>query len=100
MRIYISGSISGKKDYKKRFKAAQKRLERRGYEVVNPADIGTLLPESFEYGEYMAVDLLLLSRCDAIYMLEGWEDSTGAKAELSVAKQRNCITFFESEEVK
>ncbi|MCF7634828.1 MAG: hypothetical protein LLF82_000294 [Dehalococcoides mccartyi] len=31
-------------------------------------------------------DLEILSRCDAIYMLEGWEQSTGAKSEHELAR--------------
>jgi len=40
-------------------------------------------------------DLELVRRCDAIYMLEGWEQSEGAKQELELAKELNLDVFYE-----
>lgn len=37
--------------------------------------------------EFIAGDLVMVSRCDLIVMIEGWENSEGAKAELEHAKQ-------------
>lgn len=34
-----------------------------------------------EYEDYMEGDIELLDRCDAIFMLDGWEDSNGAQEE-------------------
>ena len=80
MRIYISGAISGTTDYKERFAAAEERLKAAGYEVINPVRVSDALP-SLEYGEYMAMCVTELMLCDAIYMLNGWRDSRGAKLE-------------------
>lgn len=37
MRIYISGPITGQKDYKETFALAADRIEEAGHEPVNPA---------------------------------------------------------------
>ena len=37
MKIYISGAISGTKDYMERFARAEKELTEKGWSVVNPA---------------------------------------------------------------
>ena len=51
--------------------------------VFNPA----VLPDGFEYEDYMSLDLLILSRCDAIYLLRDWKNSPGAKRELEEARR-------------
>ena len=88
MKVYISGPISGTTDYMERFAKVQKDLEDRGYEVVNPALINSHLPKSTIWDQYMDVSLALLSICDSIYMLPGWEKSRGAVLEYTVAKAR------------
>ena len=42
--------------------------------------------------------LELLKRCDAIYMLRDWEDSRGAKVELSLAKELGLEVIFQASE--
>ena len=112
-RIYISGAVSDI-DYNEaqaRFNAAQAALEARGgHEVVNPlslmkwgissAEIGfygeiilynketgrrrAVSPDEY-WRECMDVCLRELLRCDAIYMLNNWRTSRGARVELAVA---------------
>lgn len=45
-------------------------------------------------------DLELLSRCDAVLMVPGWERSSGACAELDYAKRREMPFFYTIDEVK
>ncbi len=44
---------------------------------------------------WLAGDLELLRRCDAIYMLGGWENSEGAKAELKLAEKLGLEIIYE-----
>ena len=85
MRIYISGKITGNKNYIEQFAEAEKWLMSQGYEVINPIKFGEAYPHLY-YSEYMEIDLALLKLCDAIFMLANWQDSNGAKTELAVAK--------------
>lgn len=48
----------------------------------------------------MKIDLALLELCDGIYMLSNWEQSKGAKTELSVAKALGKAVKFESKQWK
>ena len=85
MTVYISGAITGTTDYEERFKAAEHQLREEGYDVMNPAAISALLPKGMPWSAYMEVMLPLLKYCDAIYLLKGWHQSSGARIELEYA---------------
>lgn len=97
MRIYISGPISGTADYKKRFEKAEKDLTAKGYEVINPVKVAEVLPV-LSYHEYLTIDMALLSAAKAIYMLEGWQNSSGAIEEYKVAAGTHKKVLFETQE--
>lgn len=84
MRIYLSGPISNNPNHIADFESAEEDLKHQGHEVINPVLLGYAYP-NLTYAEYMKIDLALLEMCDAIHMLDGWEDSTGAKLEFHVA---------------
>lgn len=83
--VYISGAITGTTDYMERFNKAENDLIFLGYEVVNPAKINANLPKICTHKDYMTVSMALLSICDTIYMLKGYEKSKGAMEELRYA---------------
>lgn len=93
MKIYISGKITGTHDYMERFKKAEDILVKDGWSVINPAEICSHLPKSTTYKQYMEVDLLLLGMCDAIYMINGWESSEGAKVEHQYAEALGLVVI-------
>lgn len=85
-KIYISGGISGiaEEVYKKRFQDAEDMLVKQGYEVVNPCKIDPIVKNP-QWEDYMKADIIELCRCDAIYVLEGWKLSRGARVEVNIA---------------
>ena len=97
MRIYISGQISNleKSDYMERFSKAEKELTEKGWSVVNPAKVNAQLPEDTGYEEYMKMCFCMLDMCDAIYMLNDWSKSCGAKRELEFAKSEDMEIIYE-----
>ena len=95
MKVYISGAITGTTDYMTRFNNAQKYLEGLGFEVVNPALINSNLPTSTTWRQYMEVSVVLLSMCDHIYMLRGYETSVGANVELEKAHRMGLKILYE-----
>lgn len=95
MNIYISGPIEGVDNYREKFERAKRIIEKGGHRVINPAalDLYGLTRE-----QMLSVDLLLLSLCDTIYMLKGWEQSCGANREYGYALAKGMDIMFESDE--
>ena len=94
MKIYLSGKITGTTDYMERFATKQKDVESKGYEVINPALIHSYLPKSATWEEYMSLCYPMINMCDAIYFMDGWEDSKGAKIEYEYATRVNKAICF------
>lgn len=102
-RVYISGKISGMDEMqsKAKFRKAENELwfKHRVHPCMtfNPWVLDYILKDA-EYEEFMRVDLAVLSICDAIYMLNNWEDSAGAKRELAEAQRLGLDIYYEPEE--
>lgn len=95
MKIYISGPITGTKDYRNRFDAAERKLKAEGHTVVNPARVNANLPEGTTHKEYMMTAIAMLDMCDTIFMMDGWQQSKGCNMELSHAIAKKITVTFE-----
>ena len=105
-RIYIAGPMTGILDMNApRFYEAERALSCAGWDVVNPArmdaDAGIdtdnkteLTPE--EYMQAAKRDLLAIEECDAVYFLDEYETSPGAKWEWAFAKTRGLAMFYQT----
>lgn len=84
---YLSGPMTGLPDLNRdSFHAEAALLRSVGVVVVNPADIE--LHNNATWQDYMRACLVaMLSRCNRIHLLPGWEKSKGAILELSIARQ-------------
>ena len=100
MKTYISGPISSDPDYIKHFSEAESFLLGTGDTPVSPSKLDCaeegLVTHSWNY--FMRKALQMLCECEAIYMLEGYEKSRGARLELSVAKELDMLIYFEKGE--
>lgn len=83
-KVYIAGKITGldRAEVLRRFGAAEKLLRELGAIPFNP----TRLPEGFFWSDYMSICLPAVKVCDALYALDNWADSRGARAEVYLAQ--------------
>lgn len=101
--IYIAGPMRGLPHYNYHsFNAAAARLRAVGHKVRNPAEIagdyGTaddLNADAALLARVVKQELRILSECDAIYLLNGWQHSEGARAELRLALDLGLDIFLE-----
>ena len=72
----------------------------RGFAVICPhLNTAWMDGPDLAWEQFMAGDLEMLSRCDAIYMLPGWEDSKGAQIEHSRAIELGVPAYYNLSEV-
>ena len=93
MTLYISGKITGDPDYKRKFAEAQKSLETKGYDIINPCEIGEYAFLSYE--QLLHIDFALIDVADAIYLLRDWAGSSGAKREKEHAEMLGKKVMYE-----
>lgn len=104
-KIYIAGPMRGKPYFNfNAFDKAKDRLTRLGYEVYSPADADRAagfdpftMPSDYDWtklpeGEGWDIKTIAkrccdaVFECDGIYLLDGWQQSNGAQAELALAQ--------------
>ena len=102
-RIYIAGPMTGVPRFNRpRFEEAARILRVQGWTVENPAEIGaafgsdnTIVTTPGMLDAVIEAELAALAKCDAIYLLAGWEESRGAKRELWLALEKGLEVIVE-----
>ena len=92
-RIYIAGPMTGVPKFNRpAFVKAAERLRALGWEVTSPVEIAdafgsqnTIVTTPGLLDTVIDEELAQLAKCDAIYLLKGWESSKGTRLELEVA---------------
>lgn len=91
MKVYISGKITGTDltHTRKRFSDVADKLQALGHEVTNPLCNG--LSETDPWEAHIIKDIATLLQCKAIYMLQDWQESKGARIEYYIATEIECL---------
>ena len=103
--IYVAGKYKAKTEWglEENIRHAEdvaRKLWKQGWAVIcphkNTAHFGGLLEDPQEdWRMWIDGDLEIISRCDAIFMLKGWEHSNGACEEFKLAKKLGLELHFE-----
>jgi len=102
MIIYIAGPMTGYHRYNfDAFHGAARQLRAHGWEVLNPAEMDEAIgfdpsrdtADKAFLEDAMKRDIDAIMRSDALVLLPGWEKSTGAKAEMHLAKWRHIPIY-------
>ena len=100
--IYISGGITGiapetvAENFAIGEQEAVERFATIGnvLEVINPLSLDDGIEKAWD--EYMRVDITAMMRCNAIYMLRGWQYSRGARLENHIAKALGFVVLSQA----
>jgi hypothetical protein len=85
MIIYLSGPMTGYPEFNfPLFNRVAETLRRQGYQVISPAEIQ---PPVQTWEACMREDIKALMNCEKVAVLPGWENSKGARIEVSLAFQ-------------
>jgi hypothetical protein len=91
MKLYLSGPMTGVPEFNyPAFNKAAADLRAAGYEVVSPAELDngdTSKPREY----YLRRDFQEVLKADGIALLPGWENSRGAKAEVTMGYELNLL---------
>jgi hypothetical protein len=96
MKIYIAGKITGEPidRCKVKFSAIEEALRKIGLSPVNPFKLGC--KDSWSFTQCKPFNFKAIAHCQAIFMLEDFQDSPGALAELQEAKRRKLTVYYQS----
>lgn len=98
--IYVAGAYTGDVAGNiGRAEAASIALIRNGWHVITPHK-NTSGYEKYENGTtiikstWLEMDLNILARCDAMYVMNGWRTSQGTRGEIDFATENDIPTFY------
>lgn len=79
-------------------RSAALKLWNEGWAVICPHTNSMFMGSRLGGDEkFIEGDLEILKRCDAIYMLNNWQDSVGAKLELTKAQEVGLEIYYEKQ---
>ena len=100
-RIYIAGKITGmdETDAYESFVAAENVIRKAGHEPLNPMRLVDQTPGR-TYNEYLFDALrVLMFDAEAVYFLDNWIDSKGARIEFEIAKELEMAIYTSFDEI-
>ena len=90
MVVYIAGKMNGLPDKgRKAFEEAETLLKNLYLTVLNPH----CLPDGMPGNRYMPICLAMVNAADVLVLLDGWEDSLGARIEKAFAEYQGKKVF-------
>jgi len=109
--IYIAGPYTAENTYSLRrnilkAEAAAREVMKHGFVPVIPHSLGDALDTGSKFKHFQHHDwmqklcLPLLSRCDGLLLIEGWQNSKGSRIEFDFAQTNNMPIFYKPERIR
>lgn len=93
IKTYIAGPMTGLPNFNKEaFAKEAEFLTSRGCDVVNPAALHDHTDRPWYF--YMKAALKAMLDCEQVCMLQGWEESKGARLERQLALTLGMTVFY------
>ncbi len=94
--VYIAGAFRAKTQWGimqnvRKAEDASLKLWKMGYAVICPHTMTQHFQNECPDNVWLDGCLELLKRCDAIYLVEGWENSEGSVEELKIAQELGLV---------
>ena len=99
--IYVSGPVTKNKNATEQFEEADAFLRKIGHIPLNPIRIDA--PHPLKMGKwlyYMRKSVELLMKSDALFLLDGWEKSDGARIEFDLCVKLGIPIYFNCDKEK
>lgn len=98
--IYVSGKYRGESEREVfdniiKARTAALKLWDEGWAVICPHTNSIFMGSQLGDDKFIEGDLEIVARCDAIFMLKGWQDSEGARLELARATEKRLVVYYE-----
>ena len=99
-KVYVAGKVSGLDRDKTRdkFGYMASRLREQGYAVINPFAMLEDTRYDLDREAEMTICFAAITVCDAVYMLEDWSESPGARAEHEFAINKGKEIIYQTAE--
>lgn len=107
---YVAGPITDNPDYLEDFDRGWVEVRALGYTPLSPLDVepyshdGPCPTDTYrgaqdehDAGCYMRTDIAALLQCSAIYLLDGWPRSAGARCEYAVARALGLVILYQTD---
>lgn len=95
--VFICGPMTGHENYNRdAFMRKERELINYGATVLSPA----MLPDGLEHEQYLTITRGMIRVSDAVCLLPGWENSSGARQEVLYAMKRNIWPMWLDEECR
>jgi len=90
--VYVAGAFRAKTQWGimqnvRKAEDASLKLWKQGYVVICPHTMTQYFQDECPDEVWLEGCIELLKRCDAIYMVDGWENSEGSREELRIARE-------------
>lgn len=96
--VYVAGAYSNNPEHNmQKAEQASIQLIKNGFAVFTPHKnfYDYQKYKDIHYETYLRMDFEIIRRCDAVYVLDNWEESPGTKREIDLCNEWDIPVFWQ-----